>query len=94
MVSRKRNGFLRLLNRFVRMFVAGVFCVPNVVKRGKRAKSSQVPDSDGNINLVFVSHLVYAKCYSEYIESRKRNGWCGALKSAPFVFLVEKRKGS
>ena len=44
-------------------------------------------DGVGNINLVFVSHLVYAKCYSEYIESRKRDGWCGALKSAPFVFL-------
>lgn len=50
-------------------------------------KTPQVADIVGNINMVFVSHLAYAKCYSEYIESRKRKRLGGALKSAPFVFL-------
>ena len=49
----------------------------NLVKRGNRVKSLQVTEDAGNINSLFVSQWVFAKCYSKYIESRTRKGNAG-----------------
>ncbi|MGA7424189.1 MAG: hypothetical protein WBW77_16005 [Candidatus Sulfotelmatobacter sp.] len=42
------------------------------------SKSTQVIDDMANINLQNVAGLPIAKCYSEYIESRKKK-WSGNL---------------
>jgi hypothetical protein len=49
----------------------------------------QVVEDKAKINLQNVAGLPPAKCYSEYIESRKKAIlYEGALKSAPFAFCT------
>jgi hypothetical protein len=53
--------------------------VKNLVKRGKEAFLSQVVENAAKINMETMSQLTIAKCYSEYIESRKKEIQEGAL---------------